>query len=68
MRRRSLLRFAWFTVACAAAPAWAGGPKVIALVQDGVMVEGLTSLPPAPVDKFRSVTLLGNVSPGATGW
>jgi len=58
----------WFAVACAAAPAWGGGPKVIALVQDGVMVEGLTALPPAPVDKFRSVTLPGTSAQEPLGW
>jgi hypothetical protein len=68
MRRRSLLHSVWVAVVCAAGPAWAG-PKVIeiTLVQDGALVEGTTTLPPVPMEKFRSVTLLGNVGPGAIG-
>ena len=68
MWRRSLLRCAWLAIVCAAPPASAGGPKVITLVQDGVLVDGTTTaLPPVPMDRFRSVALLGNVGPGAVG-
>ena len=69
MQGRSLLRFAWFAVVCSVGPAWAG-PKVIeiTLVQDGALVAGRPLCRLCRWEKFRSVTLLGNVSPGENGF
>jgi hypothetical protein len=45
MHRRRLLVSLWLLIVCAAGHAWAGGPKLVTLVQDGT-VAGSTVLSP----------------------